>query len=258
MVVNPENIALAGSAQGPLDIPQSCTTRSLCRRSIPRDDLASRLGSVPIRRKRLEHVLIAGASIRPWSSGSIPALVQAPFHISAVVSRAVAASDKAIESLRPSAPHDRGLQAQTCSSSCSYRLHLLRSWSLRQIGGESLLQYQLVQRQVGKSHEAQPLVLLLQFLHSASLVGLQATIFLAPANGMDGSLHRDASWFGEATLNVFQLHGIDRKGNAIFKRRVMRDQRCRSLPGSSHKRSSSMPAPAPFAGRANSMRSGTK
>jgi len=26
-------------------------------------------------------------------------------------------------------------QAQTCSSSCSYRLHLLRSWSLRQTRG---------------------------------------------------------------------------------------------------------------------------
>ena len=32
----------------------------------------------------------------------------------------------------PSAPRARALPVQTCSSSCSYRLRLLRSWSLRQ------------------------------------------------------------------------------------------------------------------------------
>lgn len=31
--------------------------------------------------------------------------------------------------------------------------------------------------------------------------------------------------------NVFQLHGVDRKGNAIFKRRVMRDQLLSVLAG---------------------------
>ena len=31
--------------------------------------------------------------------------------------------------------------------------------------------------------------------------------------------------------NVFQLHGVDRKGNAIFKRRVMRDQLVSVLAG---------------------------
>ncbi|MBN3535812.1 zincin-like metallopeptidase domain-containing protein [Sphingomonas pseudosanguinis] len=41
----------------------------------------------------------------------------------------------------PSVPLARGLQAQTCSSSCSYRLHLLRSWSLRQTRGGSHAAY---------------------------------------------------------------------------------------------------------------------
>lgn len=31
--------------------------------------------------------------------------------------------------------------------------------------------------------------------------------------------------------NVFQLHGVDRKGNAVFKRRVMRDQLLSVLAG---------------------------
>ncbi|MGI4793965.1 MAG: LysR substrate-binding domain-containing protein [Janthinobacterium lividum] len=39
----------------------------------------------------------------------------------------------------PFAPRAHGPRAQTCSSSCSYRLYLLRSWSLRQTRGGSLL-----------------------------------------------------------------------------------------------------------------------
>jgi hypothetical protein len=39
----------------------------------------------------------------------------------------------------PAAPHARAPQAKTCSSSCSSWLHLLRSWSLRQTRGGSIL-----------------------------------------------------------------------------------------------------------------------
>src|SRR3546814_5801825 len=39
---------------------------------------------------------------------------------------------------KPSLPRARGLPAQTCSLSCLYRLHLLRSWSLRQTRGGSV------------------------------------------------------------------------------------------------------------------------
>ena len=31
--------------------------------------------------------------------------------------------------------------------------------------------------------------------------------------------------------NVFQLHGVNRKGNAVFKRRIMRDQLLSVLAG---------------------------
>lgn len=43
----------------------------------------------------------------------------------------------------PSEPHARGPQAKIYSSSCSSRLHLLRSWSLRQTrgGSKSFLAY---------------------------------------------------------------------------------------------------------------------
>lgn len=34
--------------------------------------------------------------------------------------------------------------------------------------------------------------------------------------------------------NVFQLHGVDRKGNAVFKRRVMRDQLLSVISGVEH------------------------
>src|SRR3546814_5292693 len=39
---------------------------------------------------------------------------------------------------KPSLPRARGLPAQTCSLSCLYMLHLLRSWSLRQTRGGSV------------------------------------------------------------------------------------------------------------------------
>src|SRR3546814_1834932 len=61
---------------------------------------------------------------------------------------------------------------------------LFRSYSAfgargSEVSPGSLLQYQLVQRQV-RYRTAKPLVLLLQVLHPSRLIGLQAAIFFAP------------------------------------------------------------------------------
>lgn len=58
--------------------------------------------------------------------------------------------------------------------------------------------------------------------------------------------------------NVFQLHGVDRNRQPVFKRRVMRDQLLSVVGALSHVPLRSRRAPAHFAGRVSSKRSATR